>query len=159
MSDGLLHEKLTRSVIGAFFEVYNELGFGFLELNCIKALDRELRWRGHKVSRELGVFVMYKGEELGTHRLDMVVDDTLIIEVKSTLVLHASAKRQLTNYLRATDLEIGLLLHFGEEPNFYRRVFLNKNKPGFLRSSAPDPRDPGPTDVGAAETQPTSEGV
>lgn len=89
------------------------------------ALERELRRRGHKVARELSVRVRYKGEELGAQRLDMVVDDVLVIEGKSTQALHPSATRQLYNYLRATNLELGLLLHFGPKPQFYRVICQN----------------------------------
>ncbi|HEY8175837.1 MAG TPA: GxxExxY protein [Gemmatimonadaceae bacterium] len=109
----LIEEELTYSVIGASHEVYNTLGFGFLEHIYVQGMERELRARGHKVSREVGVVVMYKGDELGTQRLDMVVDDKLVVEVKSTYELHKAASRQLFNYLRATRLEVGLLLHFG----------------------------------------------
>ena len=116
----LIHESLTRSVIGAFFEVYNTLGFGFLEHIYILALERELRSRGHQVRREAGVCVMYKGEELAYQRLDMIVDDVLVVEVKWTAELHKGANRQVYNYLRATNLEVGLLLHFGPEAKVYR---------------------------------------
>ena len=125
----LLHEKLTKSVIGAFFEVYNALGFGFLEHVCVAALECELRSRGHTVAREVGVRVMYKGEVIAVQRLDLVVDDVLVVEVKSSYDLHPAAKRQLYNYLRATCMEVGLLLHFGPEPKFYRQVFTNNRKP------------------------------
>ena len=80
----LIHEALTRSVIGAFYEVYNTLGFGFLEDIYVLALERELRSRGHSVRREVGVCVMYKGQELAYQRLDMIIDDKLIVEVQST---------------------------------------------------------------------------
>jgi GxxExxY protein len=125
MRDHLLHEELTHSVIAAFYEVYNTLGSGFLEGLYLTALERELLKRGHKVSRELAVRVTYKGEELGSQRLDMVVDDVLVIEAKSTHALHPSASRQLYNYLRATNLELGLLLHFGPKPQFYRVICEN----------------------------------
>ena len=105
-------EELTYSVIGAFFEVYNTLGFGFLEHIYVLAMERELRARGHKVGREVGVRIMYKGDELGIQRLDMIVDDILVLEIKSTVELHKAAKRQVYNYLRASNLRIGLLLHF-----------------------------------------------
>ena len=107
----LIHEALTESVIGAFYEVYNTLGFGFLEHIYVLALERELLRCGHKVRRQVGVCVMYKGEELAYQRMDMIVDDKLIIEIKSTYELHKAAQRQLFNYLRATKLEVGLLLH------------------------------------------------
>ena len=121
----LLQEELTHSVIGAFYEVYNELGFGFLEHLYAVALERELLQRGHRVAREVNIEVMYKGEPLGTQRLDLVVDDVLVVEIKSTAQLHRAAPRQLLNYLRATRLEVGLLLHFGPEPKFYRVVSSN----------------------------------
>ena len=109
----LIEEELTYSIIGAAHEVYNTLGYGFLEHLYIKALERELLARGHKVSREVGVVVMYKGEELADQRLDMMVDDRVVVEVKSTPELHKAASRQLFNYLRATRIEVGLLFHFG----------------------------------------------
>lgn len=86
----------------------------------LAALERELRVRGHRVARELAVRVRYKGEEIGMQRLDMVVDDVLVVEAKATHVLHESATRQLYNYLRATNLELGLLLHFGPRAQFFR---------------------------------------
>ena len=118
--DELRHERLTHSVIGAFFEVYNTLGAGFLEQIYLGALTRELRERGHVVDREVQVRVRYKGVEIGWQRLDMIVDGTLVVEVKSTTELHSTARRQLRNYLCATRLELGLLLHFGETAKFYR---------------------------------------
>ena len=115
----LIEEALSKSVIGAFFEVYNTLGYGFLEHLYVKALERQLMARGHSVAREVGVRVMYKGEEIGFQRLDLVVDKKLVVETKATQDLHKSASRQLFNYLHATNLEIGLLLHFGPEARFY----------------------------------------
>ena len=116
----LIEEDLTYSVIGAFFEVYNTLGFGFLEHVYVMALERELSARGHRVAREVCVTVSYKGEELTTQRLDMIVDDKLVVETKATAELHKIAPRQVYNYLKATHLEVGLLLHFGPRPTFYR---------------------------------------
>ena len=121
MSQPLLPlEELIYSIIGAFFEVYNTLGYGFLEYLYLKALERELLARGHKADREVWVSVMYKGAELGKQRLDMVVDDCIVIEIKSTYDLPRNATRQLFNYLRATELKSGLLFHFGSEPRFFR---------------------------------------
>jgi len=124
-TSSLIEETLTYSVIGAFFEVYNTLGFGFLETIYVMGMERELRARGHRVARHVGVRVMYKGEELSQQRLDMVVDEKLIVEVKSTAQLHKFAPRQVYNYLKATHLEVGLLLHFGPEPAFYRLIALS----------------------------------
>jgi len=121
----LIHEQLTRSVIGAFYEVYT-LGFGFLDHVYIMGLERELLARGHRVGREVCVIVRYKGEPLVSQRLDMVVDDVIIVETKATRRLHRSAPRQVYNYLRATNLEVGLLLHFGPTPSFYRLISSNR---------------------------------
>ena len=118
----LLEERLTGSIISAFFEVYNTLGYGFLEHVYILALELELRDRGHDVARQVGVRVMYKGQQLTKQRLDMIVDGKVVVEVKSTLDLHAAARRQLYNYLKATSLEVGLLLHFGPKATFYREI-------------------------------------
>jgi GxxExxY protein len=122
---GLHDEALTGSVIGAFYEVYDVLGFGLLEPLYVAALARELNDRGHDVVRELTVEVIYKGEPIGCQRLDLVVDRRLVVEVKSTRILSPTATRQLYNYLHATQLEVGLLLHFGPEPQFYRVVRLD----------------------------------
>ena len=119
----LLEERLTHSVIGAFYDVYNTLGFGFLEQLYSAALEWELRERGHEVAREFSVPVLYKGLELGRQRLDLVVDGRLVVEVKSTHGLDPSATRQLSNYLRATRIEVGLLLHFGPVAQFQRIVW------------------------------------
>jgi GxxExxY protein len=116
----LIEERLTHSAIGAFFDVYNTLGFGFLEQVYIMALERELLARGHQVGREVWVPVLYKGHELCKQRLDMVVDEKLIIETKATPDLARTASRQLYNYLQVTKLSVGLLFHFGHEPKFYR---------------------------------------
>jgi GxxExxY protein len=116
----LREEALTRSVIGCFFDVYNTLRFGLLESLYSRALELELVGRGHRVAREFGVRMSYKGTELGVQRLDLVVDEKLVVEIKSTQELHKAAVRQVYNYLRASNLELGLLLHFGPEPKFYR---------------------------------------
>jgi GxxExxY protein len=123
--EDLIEAALTRSVIGAFYEVYNTLGYGFLEHIYLLAMERELVARGHHVDLEVSVRVAYKGELLGTQRLDMLIDDRLILELKSTQLLHPSARRQLYNYLRATNLEVGLLLHFGPEARFHRLICRN----------------------------------
>ena len=122
----LLERETTGHVIGAFFDVYNKLGFGFLELVYMQALERELVARGRRVRREVLISVFYDGELLATQRVDMIVDDTVLVESKSSAVLPPTAKRQLLNYLRATSLRVGVLLHFGPEPRFYRMVHTHK---------------------------------
>ena len=118
----LFEPDLTHSVIGAFYEVYNHLGFGFLEHIYAMALERELRTRGHQVGREVAIRITYKGQELGAQRLDMIVDEKLVVEIKSSSTLHKDAGRQVYNYLRASNLEVGILLHFGREPRFSVQV-------------------------------------
>lgn len=122
---GLLEEALTRSVIGVFYDVYNTLGHGFLEHIYKAALDHELRANGHRVAREVSVTVIYKGIELASQRLDLLVDERLVVEVKSRSNRPEVGSAQLFNYLRATNLEIGLLLHFGQRPSFKRIICLN----------------------------------
>ena len=129
----LVHREVTHAVIGAFYEVYNTLGFGFLESIYAAALERELVARGHRVAREFAVHVTYKGEDIGFHRADMLVDEKVVVEIKSTTVLAPTAERQLFNYLRGTSLDVGLLLHFGPEPKFYRSVSPRRQN---------DPRNP-----------------
>ncbi|HMF88180.1 MAG TPA: GxxExxY protein, partial [Gemmatimonadaceae bacterium] len=124
----LFEERLTHSVIGAFFDVYNTLGFGFLEHIYVMALERELLARKHRVAREVAVQVSYKGHPLAEQRLDMIVDGKLVVEVKSTHQLHKAANRQVYNYLRSTSLEIGLLLHFGPEARIQRVIYRNQKK-------------------------------
>lgn len=118
----LIEQRLTHSTIGAFFEVYNTLGYGFVEHLYVRAMERELRARGHRVAREVLVRVMYKETVLGMQRLDLIVDDKLVVEAKASAELHKAASRQLYNYLKATNLRVGLLLHFGPEPRFSRIV-------------------------------------
>jgi GxxExxY protein len=118
----LLERELTGQIIGAFYECYNILHYGFLEAAYRRALAVELRLRGHSCSEEGLVEVIYKGNPVGAYRYDLLVDERVIIEVKTGDALGATAKAQLLNYLRATNLEVGLLLHFGPEPNFHRCV-------------------------------------
>lgn len=107
-------------IIGCFYWVYNRLGYGFLESVYAKALEVALRLRGLRVEREVPVTVVFEGVEVGRHRLDMIVEDQVIIEIKSSEKLSDVPKRQLRNYLSATNKELGILLHFGPQANYYR---------------------------------------
>jgi GxxExxY protein len=127
---GLFEGPLTHSVIGCFYDVYNYFGGGLPEHIYVRALGRELRSRGHRVAREVPVTVFYKSEELATLRLDMVVDDRLVIEAKATDGLPPTALRQLHDYLRCTPYEVGMLLHFGPAPKFYPLVCPNSRTRG-----------------------------
>ena len=116
----LVDGPLTRSIIGAFYEVYNILGFGFLESVYVAAMDRELAARGHSVGREVAARIRYKGDEIARHRIDILVDNRVIVETKAGEHLSPNARLQLNNDLKATGLEAGLLLHFGPKPLFWR---------------------------------------
>ncbi len=129
MAQELKEGETTGAIVGAFYAVYNGLGYGFMESLYMAALERELRDRGHGVGREVYVPVKYRGVELGRQRLDMVVDEKVVVEAKATEILHPNASRQLFAYLRATRLEVGLLLHFGPRPRFHRVVCLNTTDP------------------------------
>jgi GxxExxY protein len=117
-----LYEEHTRSIIGAFYEVYNVLGYGLLESAYAAALDEELGARGHHVEREVWVEVHYKGKAVSRQRIDRIVDDRVVLEIKATEVLPRFAKRQLVSYLKVSGNEVGLILHFGPKPEFYRLV-------------------------------------
>ncbi|HVX41804.1 MAG TPA: GxxExxY protein [Gemmatimonadaceae bacterium] len=140
--DELLEEALSRSAIGAFYAVYRKLGFGFLESIYVLGLERELTRRGHAVGREVAVPVYYDGEILAYQRMDLVVDGRLVLEVKATEFLHKDAPRQLLNYLRSTDLQVGLVLHFGREPKFHRVIYDKSFKQRRVRQVRPDPSNP-----------------
>ena len=124
----LLHADVTQAIIDAFFAVYNKLGFGFLENVYVGALILELRRRGHSVAREVLVPVFYDGVVVARYRMDLIVDECLVVEVKSTELLNPNDQRQLLNYLRATPLEVGLLLHFGPRPKVYRVAAPNESE-------------------------------
>ena len=134
----LLERETTHHVIGAFYEVYNTLGFGFLEHVYRDALELELIERGRLVQKELLVPVWYKGRLLCHQRSDLIVDERVVVEIKSTEVLPATSQRQLRNYLQATSFEVGLLLRFGPKPRFFRLVHTNKTQ--MFRRDSPDPQ-------------------
>src|SRR5438132_10245344 len=112
----LVDEALTKSIIGAFYDVYNQLDYGYLENIYSEALARELTRRGHLVERQVMIRVFYKGELVGLQRIDMLVDKRVVLEIKSTHDLSKTSHRQLLGYLRGSELQVGLLLHFGPKP-------------------------------------------
>jgi GxxExxY protein len=120
--DELIEARLTHSVIGAFYEVYTTLGFGFFESIYANALEHELKARGHRVVREVRVQVVYKGHVVGIQSVDQIIDEKLVVETKSSQELPRGAPRQVPSYLKAMHLSVGLLLHFGPVPRFYRYV-------------------------------------
>ena len=122
----LLEAERTRSIIGCFYRVYNGLRHGYREHIYGLALDRELAEAGHRVDREVAVMVYYRGRPLARQKLDMIVDSRIVIEIKAAAHLPPDATAQLFSYLCATDLEVGLLLHFGREPRFHRVLSENR---------------------------------
>jgi GxxExxY protein len=113
MKEKLIYKELSGSVIGAFYAVYNALGYGFLENVYANALSLDLRTRGLSVKREAPTHVYYLGQPVALFKLDMLVEERVVVEIKTAKLLAEADQKQLFNYLRSTDLQIGLLLNFG----------------------------------------------
>lgn len=124
----LLHKELTSEIIKVFYEVYNELGYGFLERVYQNALFYELQSRGFDVEAQRKITVYYKDLPVGDYFADMIVNNAIILELKACDILTKEFESQIINYLRSTKCEVGLLLNFGKKPEFIRKVFENKNK-------------------------------
>ena len=124
----LLHEETTNEVISAFYHVYNELGYGFLEKVYQNALYIELISRGFSVQPQKQINVYFKGTKVGEYYSDMIVDEIIILELKTKESLAPEHEAQLLNYLKATEIEVGLLLNFGLDPQFKRKIFTNDRK-------------------------------
>ena len=124
----LLHNELTSLILKTFYEVYNELGYGFLEKVYQNALLIELKNKGLEVTSNEKIKVYYKGENVGDYYADIIVNNTVILELKAAECIVEAFENQLLNYLRGTDCEVGLLLNFGKKPEFRRKVFENKRK-------------------------------
>lgn len=121
----LLHKEITEKIIKAFYNVYNTLGYGFLEKVYENALLIELRKMELFCSSQEQIKVYYEDEQVGFYIADIIVNDCVIIEVKATEALCEEHEFQLINYLKATEIEVGLLLNFGKKPQFKRKVFQN----------------------------------
>lgn len=124
----LLHEDITNKIIKAFYKVYNELGFGFLEKVYENALFLELAAMGLPCKRQKAIKVHYRNPIVGNYFADIIVNDLVIIELKAAEALIEEHELQLINYLKATKAEIGLLLNFGKRPQFKRKIFTNDKK-------------------------------
>ena len=124
----LLHEELTNAIIKTFYEVYNELGYGFLEKVYQNSLYLELKNKGYKVEAQKKILVYYKGVEVGEYFADLLVEDLIILELKAADCIVKDFENQILNYLRGTNCEVGLLLNFGKKPEFRRKIFENKKK-------------------------------
>jgi GxxExxY protein len=124
----ILHRDLTKSILKLFFDVYNELGYGFLERVYQNALYYELKANGFKVEAQKKIKVYYKEIEVGDYFADIIVNDLVILELKAQEYLVEANEFQLINYLKATSCEVGLLLNFGKKPEFIRKVYQNDRK-------------------------------
>jgi GxxExxY protein len=128
-ADGeLLHGEITGKIISAFYTVYDELGYGFLESVYRNAMVIELKERGLHVDIEVPIDVWYKGRIAGSYRADIVAGHLVVLELKASRLLDDSARKQLMNLLVATHFEVGLLLHFGSKASFERVIYENARK-------------------------------
>jgi GxxExxY protein len=122
------HSDLTGTIVGVFYDVYNELGFGFLESVYRKALRLALVQRGLAVSAEVPVSVFFRGVNIGDFRADLVVNDLILLELKTAERIVRAHEAQVLNYLRSTKFELGLILNFGPQPQIKRLVLDNERK-------------------------------
>jgi GxxExxY protein len=127
--EDMLHEETTSAVINAFYKVYNTLGYGFLEKVYENALVIELQKRGLTTKQQMPIHVYYEGKVVGEYFADLVVNDVVIVELKAAEEITKAHENQLVNYLKATNLEVGLILNFGPQPKFKRKIFTNERKP------------------------------
>lgn len=128
MSDKLLHKHITDKILRAFYNVYNTLGPGFLEKVYENALAVELRGMELRVAQQQPLKVYYHDRLVGDYKADLVVEELVILELKVADALHEVFEAQLMNYLKATEIEVGMILNFGPEPKFKRMVWTNDRK-------------------------------
>ena len=124
----LLHKDTTEKIIKSFYKVYNTLGYGFLEKVYENAMAIELRKMGLEAKCQYPISVFYESEIVGEYYADIIVNNLVIIELKASNVLSEEHECQLINYLKATKIELGLLMNFGKEAEYKRKVFMNKFK-------------------------------
>lgn len=134
----LKHGAVTDKIIAAFLKVYRFFGYGFAEKVYENALAFELRQMGLKVNQQIAIDVFYGNQLVGSYIADVIVDDKVIIELKAVKTIVEQHEAQLLNYLKATQYEVGLLLNFGEKPDFKRKVFDNplKGNTGWLKPTS-----------------------
>ncbi|MCK4307926.1 GxxExxY protein [candidate division WOR-3 bacterium] len=123
------YEEITQKIIGCAYRVYNNLGFGFLEKIYKKAMGIELKRKGFHIVEESKIEVHYESKIIGEYYADLLVEDKVIVELKSIKDLSETHEKQLINYLKATDIEVGLLINFGEKGvEIKRKIYDNKLK-------------------------------
>jgi len=124
-TDNYKHTEITEKIIQAFYKVYNTLGHGFLEKVYENAMFIELAETNMLVERQKKIKVYYEATEVGEYFADLMVEESVIVELKAAKALLEEHEFQLLNYLKATEIEVGLLLNFGKKPEFKRKVFSN----------------------------------
>jgi len=124
----MINQEKTSVILKCFYKVYNTLGFGFLEKVYENALYHELMNNGLDCSKQVPITVYYDGIQVGDYYADLIVENEIIIELKAAEGLAEEHEHQLINYLKATNIEVGLLLNFGKDPQFKRKVFSNYRK-------------------------------
>ena len=127
--ENLKHSELTGKIIKAFYTVYNTLGYGFLEKVYENAMFVELQEINLSVVKQAPIKVFYKEQEVGEYFADLIIENSVIIELKSAENLSKANESQLLNYLKATEIEVGLLMNFGTTAEYRRKVFENNRKP------------------------------
>jgi GxxExxY protein len=127
-NNNYLHSAITGKILEAYYNVYNKLGFGFLEKVYENAMMIELRSMGLECKQQQRIDVFYEGQTVGEYFSDIMVEDTIIVELKAAKTLIDKHEAQLVNYLRATNIEVGLLLNFGAKPQHRRRVLTQEYK-------------------------------
>jgi GxxExxY protein len=125
---GLKHAELTEKIIGIFYDVYNELGYGFLECVYEESLVIALREAGLAATRQVALPVWFRGHKVGEFRADLLVENNVLLELKSARSLEPAHEAQLLHYLKSTEVEVGMLLNFGARPQFRRLLFDNERK-------------------------------
>ncbi|MFC1478095.1 GxxExxY protein [Candidatus Margulisiibacteriota bacterium] len=133
----MLHSNITEKIIQAFYKVNNSLGYGFLEKVYENAMVVELGKIGCNVDQQKKIKVHYEGKEVGEYYADLLVDGLVIVELKASESLCKENEAQLINYLRATELEVGMLLNFGRKAEFRRKVFTNDKKTKLCLNTKP----------------------
>ena len=128
MNTELKHGLVTDKILRVFYEVYNELGHGFLESVYHRSFMVALESVGLNARSRVDIPVWFRGRQVGQFEADIVVENCVLLELKAARVLDSSHQAQLLNYLRATEIEVGLLLNFGEKPEFKRLIFDNPRK-------------------------------
>ena len=128
MMVNMLHGDITDVIIKAFYKVYNIMGYGFLEKVYENAIRFELNLMNINVDQQKHIPVYYRDEHVGDYFADLLVEELVIVELKAAESLCEEHEAQLLNYLKATNIEVGLLLNFGKEPQFKRKIYTNDNK-------------------------------